>query len=249
MIVLDVEQGSIAWQEARLAIPTASQFSRIVTPGGKPSKSAEQYLGELLAEWVLGYQADDFQSEWAERGKALEPDARKFYAFHRDAEVSTVGFCYRDDSRLVGASPDGLVGEDGLWEVKCPMPGKHLVYLARGVLPREYVLQVQGQLWVTGREWCDFMSFHPDLPPFVIRVEPWPAMQAALDDALPDFVGKMLESRDRLTADYGLKAWNEEPDAPTEPACTHAGGHSRVEGWCVHCGHESEPAPAEGVAP
>ena len=95
MIVLDVEQGSIAWQEARLGIPTASAFSRIVTPGGKPSKSAEQYLGELLAEWVLGYQADDFQSEWAERGKQLEPDARKFYAFHRDADPRRVGFCYQ----------------------------------------------------------------------------------------------------------------------------------------------------------
>ena len=100
--------------------PYRVEFKRIVTPGGKPSKSAEQYLGELLAEWVLGYQADDFNSEWAERGKALEPDARKFYAFHRDADPRTVGFCYRDDARLVGASPDGLVGEDGLLGVEVP---------------------------------------------------------------------------------------------------------------------------------
>ena len=128
------------------------------------------------------------------------------------------------------------------------MPGKHLVYLAGGVVPREYRLQVQGQLWVTGRKWVDFMSFHPDLPPFVIRVEPDPAMQAALDEAIEGFVDGMLVARARLTAAYGLKAWNAEPDAPTEPPCTHAGGHSRVDGWCVHCGHESEPAPAEGVA-
>ena len=92
------------------------------------------------------------------------------------------------------------------------------------------------------------MSFHPDLPPFVLRVEPDPEMQAALDAAIEGFVDAMLVARARLTADYGLKAWNEEPDAPAEPPCTHAGGHSRVEGWCVHCGHESEPAPAE-VAP
>ena len=269
MIVLTCEQGSREWDEARLGIPTASQFSRIVTPGGAPSKSAEDYMGELLAEHFLGYPAKAFESEWADRGKALEPEARRYYAFHRDVDARTVGFCYRTardvfgpdpnglvtsmtspDESVVGTSPDGLVGDDGLLELKCPMPGRHLVYLARGVLPKAYVMQVQGQLWVTGRAWVDFMSYCPDLPPFIVRVAPDPKMQDALDAAIPAFVDTMLEARARLSADYGLQPWNAgEPSDPTVPPCTDAGGHVWMEGWCVHCRHEREPAPVEAVMP
>ena len=109
-----------AWIEARLGIPTASEFSKIVTPGGKLSASRDEYIGTLLAEWALGEQDAEFQSEWAERGKLLEPEARDYYRFHRDADVATVGFVYRDDARSVGCSPDGIVGGDGLLELKCP---------------------------------------------------------------------------------------------------------------------------------
>ena len=248
MIILTCEQGSREWDEARLGIPTASQFSRIVTPGGKPSAQAEDYMGALLAEHFLGYPSEAFQSEWADRGKALEPEARRFYSFHRDVDPKSVGFCYRDDARIVGTSPDGLVGDDGLLELKCPMPGRHLVYLARGVVPKAYVMQVQGQLWVTGRAWVDFMSYCPELPPFIVRVAPEAKMQDALDAAIPAFVAQMLEARARLAADHGLQPWNAgETQDPTEPPCTDAGGHVWMEGWCVHCRHEREPAPVEAA--
>ena len=184
MIVLTCEQGSREWLEARAGIPTSSQFSRIVTPGGKPSAQAEGYVAELLAEHFLGPQDDEFMgNEWVERGRVLEPVARRFYAFHRDVDPTQVGLCLRGvwhkgaevtDTLGAGASPDALVGDDGLLELKVPMPKTHLLWLARGVLPKQHSMQVQGQLWVTGRAWCDFLSWHPDLPPFLVRVEAGP---------------------------------------------------------------------------
>ena len=205
MKVLDVEQGSREWVEARLGIPTASAFKRIVTSTGKLSAQREAYQAELLSEWVFGEPAKDFDTAWTERGKVLEPDARRYYSFHTDAEAQTVGFCLRDDG-IAGCSPDGLVNPEGLLELKCPREDTHLLYLARGVLPTDYKAQVQGQLWVTGRAWADFMSYCPELPPFLIRVEPDPKFQAALDDHMPTFHAELMSGRARLL-DKGVTPW------------------------------------------
>ena len=199
MIVNPAEQGTVAWQEARLGIPTASQFSRIVTATGRLSKQRDSYLSELLAAWCLGEPVTDFLgTDATERGHVLEPDARKYYAFQRDVEPTTVGLIYRDESRMVGCSPDGLVGEDGLLELKCPMAPTHILCLCRGGLPPTHKAQVQGQLWVSGRKWCDFMSYHPQLPPLLIRVEPDLAYHAALDEFMPLFVEEVIAGRERL---------------------------------------------------
>ena len=160
MIILDVEQGSAAWVEARLGIPTASEFSKIITPGGKLSASRRDYFGTLLAEWALGEQDAGFQDEWMERGKLLEPDARANYEFHRDEKVQTVGFVYLDESRDVGCSPDGLVGKDGALELKVPKAATHLRWLAIGEVPREHAMQVQGQIM---GDWTAMGGFH-ELP-------------------------------------------------------------------------------------
>ena len=199
MIVLDHDQGSTEWIEARLGIPTASEFSRIITPTGKLSASRDTYEGELLAEWALGRPVTEFGgNDWTERGKALEPDARACYAFHADCEPQTVGFTLRDEDRMCGASPDALVGEHGLLELKCPGAGKHLLYLAREELPRAYAAQVQGQIWITGREWCDFMSYYPGLPALILRIAPDDRFQAALDKFMPEFLEELLAGRERL---------------------------------------------------
>ena len=205
MRVLDVEQGSREWVEARLGIPTASAFKRIVTSTGKLSAQRDAYQAELLSEWVFGEPAKDFDTTWTERGKVLEPDARRYYSFHTDTEARTVGFCLRDDG-IAGASPDGLVGDDGLLELKCPREDTHMLYLARGVLPSEYRAQVQGQLWVTGRAWADFMSYCPELPPFLIRIEPDAKFQAALDDHMPVFWAELMDGRKRLI-EKGVTPW------------------------------------------
>ena len=198
-VFLDHPQGSAEWAEARLGIPTASEFKRILTPTGKLSTSREGYLGELLAEWALGKPVTEFGgNDWTERGQALEPDARDCYAFEADCEPTTVGLVLRDEAGMCGASPDALVGESGLLELKCPMAGKHLVYLSRDELPRAYAAQVQGQLWVTGRAWCDFMSYYPGLPALIVRVEPDERFHAALDESMPVFINELLTGRDRL---------------------------------------------------
>ena len=169
--------------------------------GGKLSKSRDGYLAELAAEWALGEQFSEFAgTEWTERGHILEGEARAAYGLLRDADVTEVGTCYMDERRLVASSPDGLVGENGCLELKCPKAGNHLLWLSRGVLPREHVLQVQGQIWVTGRKWADFMSYHPGLPPLVLRAEPDEKLQAAMDEHIPTFIEELLAGRERLRA-------------------------------------------------
>ena len=200
MIVLDCEQGTREWLEARFGRWTASNASRVVTPGGALSKARDEYQAELLAEWVLQEPVKEFSTDWTERGKAIEADAREYYEFQNDAEVRSVGLIYRDESRMTACSPDGLVGDDGGLELKSPMPETHLLYLARGVVPGKYMPQVQGCLWITGRAWWDWMSYCPMFPPLLLRVEPDEKYQAALDKYVPQFIAEMLEARERLSA-------------------------------------------------
>lgn len=201
MITLDIEQGTAAWIEARLGIPTASNFGRIVTPTGKLSSQRDAYIAELCAEYVLGEPVSDFQgNEAVERGKVLENEARAYYEFQTDIPVEGVGFVYRCDDRMVGCSPDGLVGTCGGLELKCPQASTHLRWLAEGKLPTTHFAQVQGCIWVCGAEWWDFMSYFPNLPPLIVRVEPDEKYQAALDEHIPKFIADMLSKREYLQA-------------------------------------------------
>lgn len=169
MIRIECEQGSAEWAKARSGIPTASNFHRIVTPKtGRLSESSHAYLCELLAERMLGVSLDDSMSEWMERGKELEESAVAYYELQKDTETEEVGFCLRDD-RSAGCSPDRLVGDDGGLEIKCPSAAVHVAYLIDP--PHKYRPQIQGSLWVTGREWWDFLSYNPILPPALIRFE------------------------------------------------------------------------------
>lgn len=196
MILVPGTQGEADWIKARAGIPTASQFDRILTPAKlEPSKSSFGYLCDLVAERRLGVSLEPGEpgkwgNDWLERGKALEEAAVKQYEFLQDVECSEVGLCLRDD-RSAGCSPDRLVGDEGGLEIKCPSAGQHVAYLLAKELPREYRLQVQGSLWVTGRAWWDFMSYNPSLPPFIIRVKPEPDVQAALDSVMPTFCKRL----------------------------------------------------------
>ncbi len=177
MRILVHEQGSPEWLMARLGCPSGSGFSKLVTSTGKPSTSAETYINELIAEKVIGEPPENNPNEWMQRGTLLEPDARAFYEFDRDVTVTEVGFCMHDVLEC-GVSPDGLVGDAGGLEIKCPKPSTHIKYLRSqaGYLqkkepPVEYYQQVMGCLWITEREWWDFLSYHPSLPPMLVRVE------------------------------------------------------------------------------
>ncbi len=170
MRVTEYEQRSEEWFAARLGVPTASSFGRLITPTGKPSASADAYIDELIAEKITGKRIEIPTTYAMTRGTEIEPEARKNYEFINDCQVFEVGLCLHDEIDA-GASPDGLVGDDGLLEIKCPLAHTHIGYLREGKLPPKYNAQVQGQLWITGREWCDFMSYHPDMKIFIVRVE------------------------------------------------------------------------------
>ena len=189
--IIGTKQGDMSWMLSRLGVPTASNFSRIVTATGRPSSQAKRYAGELLAEYVLGQpkdDPDDFKGTfWTERGLELEPQAAAAYEILTGIDTWSTGVIRRIGKwGAASCSPDKLTAE-GLLELKCPMPHTHLLYLAGGELPSEYVAQVQGQLWVSQRPWADFVSFHPELPPFHVRVEPDAKFQAAFDAGIPAF--------------------------------------------------------------
>jgi len=170
MRVSDFEQGSQEWLQSRLGKPTASNFGKLITPTGKPSASAESYINELIAQRITGELPEFFKSEAMERGNELEPHAKASYEFTHDVEVVEVGLCLHDEYEC-GASPDGLIGENGGIEIKCPLPHTHVAYLRAGEVPSKYIPQIQGCMWITGRKWWDFMSYHPAMENLIVRVE------------------------------------------------------------------------------
>jgi putative phage-type endonuclease len=170
-ITHNVEQGTFEWLAVRLGIPTASDFDKIITSTGKASTQTTAYAHKLLAEILTGKPVETFEkTEWMERGVLLESSAVQFYEVKNDVETVKVGFV-TDDKRTMGCSPDRLVGDDGLLEIKCPAPHTHVGYMLAGKVDRKYWPQLQGQLLVSGRKWVDWMSYHPEMQPVIVRVE------------------------------------------------------------------------------
>ena len=170
MRVTEHEQRSDGWLAARLGVPTASGFSKLITSTGKKAASFDRYVNELIAERLTGQTTFVPTTDAMQRGTDLEPLARAFYEMVYDLKVFEVGLCLHDDIDA-GASPDGLVGDDGLLEIKCPLASTMIGYLRDNKLPTQYVQQVQGQLWITGRDWCDFLAWHPNTQALLVRVE------------------------------------------------------------------------------
>jgi len=195
-----VEQGTEEWFKVRAGIPTASNFDKIITPTGMASKQFVDYADVLLAERILGKPLDRFQDAkpyWMERGNELEADAEQTYEFMFDCTTKKAGFCTLDDGSA-GCSPDRFVGEDGLLEIKCPAPWTHVANLVAEKIDNSYIPQVQGQLYVTGRKWCDWFSYHPDMTPSCIRIERDEEYIAKLDTALKEFARKMNAQMETL---------------------------------------------------
>lgn len=190
MKIIDCIQGSPEWLLARCGVPTASDFDRILTTTGKLSKSRTGYLHKLAGERIAGKPEETYQNGAMQRGTIMEAEAREFYEITTGETIQKVGFCTGDDG-LYGASPDGLIGEDGGIEIKCPMIGTHVSYLVGRGLPTEYYQQVQGGLLITGRKWWDFISYYPGLKPLVVRVVPDAEYQATLEKELVVFCGEL----------------------------------------------------------
>jgi hypothetical protein len=163
--IFDCEQNSEDWYRCRLGIPTSSEFKSILAKG--EGKMRRTYLMKLLGERFVGEPAENYQNAYMERGKAMEAEARAAYAFMNDADPLPVGFIRNGD---VGCSPDSLLGDAGLLEIKTKLPHLQLEAIFADRLPPEHQAQVQGQLWVAEREWSEFASYWPKLPLFVKRI-------------------------------------------------------------------------------
>lgn len=191
MRIIECEQGTPEWLQARLGIPSASSYSKLVTTTGKSSAQAEAYINQLVAERITGEPTVFHVTEPMTRGIELEPEARFRYEMETGNLVIQVGFLMHDTLQA-GASPDGLVGENGGLEIKCPSAHTHVEYLRDGDLPIKYFQQLQGCLWISGRDWWDFMSYHPKMEPLIVRVFRDEEFIKALECAVIDAV-KVIE--------------------------------------------------------
>lgn len=159
MKIHECQQGSPEWFALRNGKVTASNFATATAKGkgGSASKTRKDLMYKLVAERMTGLPSESYSNKAIEYGTETEQEAREYYQALNGVSVWQVGFIERDED--IGCSPDGLVGEEGMLEIKCPFPTTHIKYIIAGKLPAEYVKQVQGNLWVAERKWCDFMSY------------------------------------------------------------------------------------------
>lgn len=207
---MSIIQGSPEWFAARLGKVTASRVADLTakTKSGY-STSRANYMAELIVERLTGARAEGFTSAAMQWGTDNEADARIAYEFAKDATVAEVGFVSHPRIDASGASPDGLVGEDGLVEIKCPLTATHLETLLGQATPGRYVTQIQWQLACTGRQWCDFVSFDPRLPEsmqlFVQRINRDDKRINELETEVAAFLLEMAVKLSQLNSLYGLQ--------------------------------------------
>lgn len=201
----DVVQGTDTWKALRLGKVTASRVSDVIakTKSGWGA-SRGNYMAELIAERLTGFSADRFTNAAMQHGTEQEPNARVAYQFVTDIPVKEIAFIEHPWIPLSGASPDGLAGEDGLVEIKCPNTSTHIETLLGGAVPLKYVAQMQWQMACSGRAWCDFVSFDNRLPAdmqiFIRRVRRDNAVIADLETAIVDFQSEMESKMGALVA-------------------------------------------------
>ena len=220
IVYRDVAQRSEAWDILRCGIPTSSAFSKILTPTGKLSKQAEQYMDRLLAEWYFGGPLQDpeteYQSAWMERGAFLEDRAVLAYEFATGLQTEKVGFVTTDDG-MIGCSPDRFIGDDGVLEIKVPSPKVHMGYMRRRSVDSDYYSQLQGIYYVTGRKFVDIQSYCDPFPSVVIHVSRDDEYISKLSLALHEFVHTMQQARTLIEKTYGppLRSQGKEDSEPT----------------------------------
>ena len=163
-IIESCEQGSEAWLLMRLRKVTASRVKDVLTKGrgNSPSKTAESYMMELIAEALTGQSKPFFENDAMKWGTETEPQARAMYEVN-NGFVSVKEVAFVEYNEFIGISPDGLVGDDGLLEIKCPNTTTQIKRALSDDYSADYKAQIQMQLWVTERKWCDFLSFDPRL--------------------------------------------------------------------------------------
>ena len=213
--MLDVEistattvlQGSPEWFQLRAGKVTASRIADLSakTKSGY-SASRAAYMGQLIAERLTGVVQDGFQSQAMLDGIEREPQARAGYCFHKDMEIKEVAFVDHPTIPMCGCSPDGLVDAAGLIEIKCPAPHTHIETLLTETIDGKYIKQMQFQMAVCNRAWCDFVSYHPHLPErmrlWVKRVPRDDGMIAELETEVREFQRELETKLAKLRERY-----------------------------------------------
>lgn len=212
-------QGSEEWLRLRLGRPTASEFHRIIQPKKwEPAAGRRTYQVELLTELILDAPLDSAVVPAMLHGKDWEPKARRAYEMMHGVDVEECGFCSTDDG-MVGASPDAFVGGTGSLEIKCPeKPQIHVAcLLSPDSLKDEHWVQVQGQLYVTGRQWTDLISYWMGMPMVTVRIQPHPEFQAKLKAALDLFLREFTDLVELAKA-KGVNLRERQVDEPPVPS-------------------------------
>ena len=191
-----IEQGSNEWFAMRAGKVTASRVADILaTTRTGPSASRQNYLIELALQRSTGNIEPSYTNAAMEWGTQTEPQARAAYEVETGNFVDQVAFIDHPTIAWFGCSPDGLVGDDGLIEIKCPNSATHWEYFKAKKPPQKYVIQMQTQLAVTGRKWCDFVSFDPRMPErsqlLVVRVDRDEAFIAELEEKVKQFLSEV----------------------------------------------------------
>lgn len=200
-------QRSPEWHQHRLGRVTASRIADVMaqTKTG-PGAARKNYAADLIAERLTGEARDGFSNAAMQWGTDTEPQARAAYEFMADADVLEVGFIDHPVIQWAGCSPDGLVGNDGMVEIKCPNTATHIETLLTGQIDGKYLKQMQFQMDCAGRAWCDFVSFDPRLPPemqlFVKRISAEPAAAAEIREAVTGFLAEVAQTVETLQSRY-----------------------------------------------
>jgi putative phage-type endonuclease len=199
-----LEQGTDEWKMARLGHVSASSIAAVMSKGKDNTESSVRrtYKIRLVAERMTGKPQESYKNAAMEWGNEQEPFARMAYEASHNVLVEKIGFWKHDSIEWLGVSPDGLVGDDGLIEIKCPNTTTHLEYIFDGVVPTEYRKQMQCQMWVTGRQWCDFVSYDPRMPAknqlFVIRYPRDEKLIATMQEDVAKFLNEVQAIIDKL---------------------------------------------------
>lgn len=200
-------QGSQEWHQMRVGKVTASRVADVIarTKTGYGASRAN-YMAELIAERLTGVPADRFTNAAMQWGTDNEGAARGEYAIRNGVIVTEIAFVNHPLIPMSGASPDGLIGEIGLVEIKCPNTSTHIDTLLGGKVPEKYVTQMQWQMACTGRQWCDFVSYDPRLPKemqlFIRTVERDSALIASLEEQIEEFIAEIDAKVNDLRAKY-----------------------------------------------
>ena len=169
IVIHECEQGTEEWLRIRMGMPTSSEFATVMASAkdGKERKTRNTYMRKLAGELITGEPMENYVNAFMERGKAMEAEARDFYAFTTDEVIQRVGFITNGHQR--GCSPDSLIGSSGMLEIKTAAPHILIEKIEADKFPPEHVAQCQGNLMVAEREWIDIGIYWPKMPMFVKR--------------------------------------------------------------------------------